>query len=379
MKDRRVLHLDLDCFYAAVEQRDNPALRGKPVVVGGDPYGRGVVATASYEARAFGVHSAQSCKVALQLCPEAIFIRPRFDAYKALSQQILSIYTQITPLVEPVALDEAYLDVSALVNAEVSATQIAHDIKQTIVEQTELTASAGVSYCKFVSKLASAFRKPDGLTVVTPQQAPRFLEALPVGKFFGVGDVTEARLKVLGIVSGDDLKHVSLERLQELFGKRGILLYQFVRGEDDRAVQPERERKSVGKETTFADDTTNREDMLHVLEHLSEQVAQRLDELDLTGKTVTLKLRWYDFESVTRSISMSPPIHDAPAMMQSLRPLLDHVLVAGKPVRLLGVTLSGLLPRCVVEYPPLVHTPSLWEMGKGEKMSEEECLKSSNK
>ena len=178
--------------------------------------------------------------------------------------------------------------------------------------------------------------------------------------------------------SGDDLKRVSLERLQDLFGKRGILLYQFVRGQDDRAVQPERERKSVGKETTFSDDMINREEMLRVLEHLSEQVAQRLGELDVRGKTVTLKLRWHDFQNVTRSISVSPPIQDAPAMMQSLRSLLDHVLVAGKPVRLLGVTLSGLLPRGVVEYPPLVHTPSLWEMGKGEEMGEEECLKSRN-
>ena len=197
---------------------------------------------------------------------------------------------------------------SALVNAEVSATQIARDIKQSIVEQTGLTASAGVSYCKFVSKIASAYRKPDGLTVVTPQQAPRFLEALPVGKFFGVGDVTEARLKNLGITNGESLKQVSLERLQEVFGKRGTLLYQFVRGEDDRAVQPERERKSVGKETTFTDDMTNRDDMLHVLERLSEQVAQRLDELELVGKTITLKLRWHDFVSiVTRSVSVSPP------------------------------------------------------------------------
>ena len=278
--ERRIIHIDLDAFYSSVEQRDNAFLRGKPVVVGGDPYGRGVVATASYEARAFGIHSAQSCKVALQLCPEAIFIRPRFDVYKAISQQILAIYTHITPLVEPLSLDEAFINVSALVNEQVSATRIARDIKQTIFEQTGLTASAGVSYCKFVSKIASAYRKPAGLTVVTPQQAPRFLEALPVSKFFGVGDVTEARLKALGIFTGEDLKHVSLERLQELFGKRGTLLYQFARGEDERAVQPERERKSIGKETTFADDMTHRNDMLHVLEHLSQQVAHRLNELE---------------------------------------------------------------------------------------------------
>ena len=320
--ERRIIHLDLDAFYSSVEQRDNAFLRGKPVVIGGDPSGRGVVATASYEARAFGIHSAQSCKQALQLCPEAIFIRPRFDVYKAISQQILAIYTQVTPFVEPLALDEAYLDVTALVNAEVSATQIARDIKQSIVEQTGLTASAGVSYCKFVSKIASAYRKPDGLTVVTPQQAPRFLEALPVGKFFGVGDVTEARLKNWGITNGESLKQVSLERLQEVFGKRGTLLYQFVRGEDDRAVQPERERKSVGKETTFTDDMTNRDDMLHVLERLSEQVAQRLDELELVGETITLKLRWHDFQSITRSVSVSPPIQETSAIMLSLGPCL---------------------------------------------------------
>ncbi len=360
---RAILHSDLDAFYASVEQRDNPSLRGKPVIVGGDPQGRGVVATASYEARAFGVHSAQPCRLALQLCPDAIFLRPRFEVYRAISQIIQAIYRQYTPLVEPLALDEAYLDITSLVGEESEgAAQVAREIKHAIVKQTALTASIGVSFTKMLAKLASAHQKPDGLTVITPEAAPALLEALPVSKIFGVGDVTAARLKDLGITTGKALKQLSLERLEELFGKRGTVLYHFVRGEDDRPVEPERERKSVGKETTFERDITERAEMLLVLEQLAEQVESRLAELEIAGKTITLKLRWHDFRLVTRSLSTASPIQDAPTMMRSLRPLLDQLLMENKPVRLLGVTLSHLVPSHELNKLEHVETPSLWEL-----------------
>ncbi len=238
-QSRKIVHLDLDAYYASVEQRDHPALRGRPVIVGGDPGGRGVVAAASYEARAYGVHSAQPCRRAQQLCPDAIFLRPRFAVYREISMQMLAIYRYRTSLVEPLALDEAFLDLtSATREAETSATQLARVIKEEIFAQTGLTASAGVSFNTFVAKLASAHQKPNGLTVVPPDQADRFLEALSIGKFFGVGNVTEARLKALGMMTGADLKRVSLDQLQTLFGKRGTLLYHFARGEDDRPAFP---------------------------------------------------------------------------------------------------------------------------------------------
>jgi DNA polymerase IV len=360
---RAIVHIDLDSFYASVEQRDNPALRGKPVIVGGDPQGRGVVATASYEARKYGIHSAQSCRLAMQLCPDAIFLRPRFEAYRSISEQIQAIYRQHTLLVEPLALDEAYLDMTSIVGEDiVAAAQVARDIKQEIVEQTGLSASAGVSYNKMLAKLASAHRKPDGLTVVMPQAASAFLEALTVAKIFGVGDVTEARLKAMGITTARELKQLGLKRLQELFGKRGTDLYHFVRGEDGRLVEPDRERKSIGKETTFERDITDREEMLVVLEHLAEQVESRLVELEIAGKTITLKLRWHDFQLVTRSLSVTSPIQDAQAMMRSLRPLLDQLLSENRLVRLLGVTLSHLVSQRELNRGEQLRTLSLWEV-----------------
>jgi DNA polymerase IV len=361
VQNRKIVHIDLDSFYASVEQRDNPALRGKPVVVGGDPYGRGVVATASYEARAFGIHSAQSCRVALRLCPEAIFLRPRFDLYREISKEIQTIYRQCTPLVEPLALDEAYLDVTDVVGVG-SATQVARNLKQEIFSRTGLTASAGVSYNKFLAKVASAHRKPNGLTVVTQETAPTFIDALPVGKIFGVGEVTEARLRELGIETGKDLKQLSLERLQKLFGKRGAILHSFVRGIDLRPVDVERERKSVGKETTFEHDMGDRDEMLAIVETLAEQVALRLAELGIAGKTITLKLRWNDFRNVSRSISPSQPIQSAGAMMRYLRPLLEQLLQERKPVRLLGVTLSHLVAEAEMNKYKQMSMQTLWDL-----------------
>jgi DNA polymerase-4 len=358
---RKIVHIDLDAFYAQVEQLNNPALRGKPVVVGGDPFGRGVVATASYEARKFGIHSAQSCRVALRLCPEAIFLRPRFDLYRAISKEIQAIYRKCTPLVEPLALDEAFLNVTTVASAGF-ATQIARDLKQEIFSSTGLTASAGVSYNKFLAKVASAHKKPDGLTVVTPQNASVFIDALPIGKIFGVGEVTEARLRELGIDTGKDLKQLSLERLQELFGKRGTILHSFVRGIDLRPVEVERERKSVGKETTFERDMEDRDEMLAIVENLADQVALRLAELGIAGKTITLKLRWNDFRIVSRSISIPHPIQSAQVMLRYLRPLLEHLIQERKPVRLLGVTLSHLVAEMEMsKYEQMTMQP-LWDL-----------------
>src|SRR5690242_20879403 len=231
-RTRAILHIDLDAFYASIEQRDHPEYRGKPVIVGGSPDRRGVVATASYEARQFGIHSAMPSRTALRLCLSAIFLPALFEVYRAVSQQIMAIFDQHTPLVEPLSLDEAYLDVTAIVRDLNEAVQLAREIKRQIRERTELTASAGVSYCKFLAKIASDRNKPDGLTIITPQEAPAFLEALPIEKFFGVGKVTAIRLRTQGIQTGADLKRLGEERLRELLGKHGAQLHHYACGED---------------------------------------------------------------------------------------------------------------------------------------------------
>jgi DNA polymerase-4 len=292
---RKIIHIDMDAFYAAIEQRDHPELRGKPVIVGGQPDKRGVVATCSYEARQFGIHSAMPSMTALKRCPHAIFLPPRFDVYRAVSGQIIQIFHIYTDLIEPLALDEAYLDVTENKLHQTSATLIACQIKQQIQEQIGLTASAGVSFKKFLAKLTSDFQKPNGLTVVTPRQAVQFLDATPIRKFFGVGKVTEARLKALDIQTGADLKQVSEEQLRTLFGERGSMLYNSVRGEDHRPVLPIRLRKSIGKETTLETDSADHEQIVRILQHLSTQVEKRLLELGLRGKTITLKIKWSDF------------------------------------------------------------------------------------
>ena len=359
-KVRAILHLDLDAFYASIEQRDHPEYRGKPVIVGGSPDRRGVVATASYEARKFGVHSAMPSRTAQRLCPQAIFLPARFEVYQAVSQQIMAIFRQQTALVEPLSLDEAYLDVTTAVRDLEEAARIAREIKRQIWDQTNLTASAGISYCKFLAKLASDAHKPDGLTVISPEQAPTFLDALPIDKFFGVGKVTAAKLKELGIATGADLKHLGEERLRALFGKQGSQLHHFVRGEDDRPVEPTRERKSVGKEVTFERDLVDRERMVEVLEHLARQVDHRLVELDLRGRTLTLKVRWSDFQLITRSVSRSQGFQDAQGMMPVLRTLLTRLDSGNRPVRLLGVSVSNLLSRDEVQRTGQFTALTLW-------------------
>src|SRR6266436_1386069 len=269
----------------------------------GSPDRRGVVATASYEARRYGVHSAMPSRTAQRLCPEAIFLPARFEVYRAVSRQIMTIFRQQTTFVEPLSLDEAYLDVTDAVRNLEEAALVAREIKQQIWDQTGLTASAGVSYCKFLAKIASDAHQPNGLTVIPLEEASAFLEGLPIEKFFGVGKVTAAKLRELGIQTGAGLKHMGEERLRDLFGKHGGQLYQYACGEDDRPVEPVRDRKSVGKEVTLERDIRDRSEMERILETLALQVDHRLAELGIAGRTLTLKVRWSTFELVTRAAS----------------------------------------------------------------------------
>jgi DNA polymerase IV len=291
----------------------------------------------------------------------------------------MGIFRTYTDLVEPLSLDEAYLDVTSNKRGLASATQLAREIKQQILAQTGLTASAGVSFNKFLAKLASDYHKPDGLTVVTPQQSSQFLAAMPIEKFFGVGKVTAARLKEQGIVTGADVKRLSEEQLQAMFHKQGSMLYRYARGEDDRLVQPTRIRKSVGKETTFAHDVQERDLILHTLEQLAAQVEQRLSSIGAQGKTITLKLKWSNFQQLTRSISFEAPTRDALVVMHSLRSMLaqlDHEQhSAEKYVRLVGVSLSNLVFNEVNSQQHHYYTPSLWEHDKPFEIKQEHKVK----
>jgi DNA polymerase-4 len=341
---RKIIHVDMDAFYASVEQRDNPHLKGKPVIVGGDPRSRGVVAACSYEARKFGIHSAMACAMAYRLCPQAIFIRPRFDVYKAVSHQIREVFFRYTELVEPLSLDEAFLDVTVNKQGISSATQIAQQIRREIVYKTHgLTASAGVSFNKFLAKVASDCNKPNGITVITPEQAPAFIDQLPIRKFFGVGKVTEERMHNLGINTGADLKKFSLERLTDLFGKAGTYYYHIARGEDNRPVEPDRVRKSYGKETTLETDIDDTDQMLAILDGLARRVVDGLNREDRQGLTLTLKIKYHDFQSVTRSVTSSEPFTDAELIMDRLQQLLANTEAGEIKVRLLGISVSNFL------------------------------------
>jgi DNA polymerase-4 len=360
-KTRAILHLDLDAFYASIEQRDHPEYHGKPVIVGGSPYHRGVVATASYEARKYGVHSAMPSRTAYRLCPQAIFLPARFEVYRAVSQQIMTIFRQQTALVEPLSLDEAYLDVTDTAHHLDEAARLAREIKQQVWDQTHLTASAGISYCKFLAKIASDAHKPDGLTVISQEDAPAFLEALPIEKFFGVGKVTAAKMRELGIQTGADLKHMGEERLRNLFGKHGGQLYRYACGVDDRLVEPVRERKSVGKEVTLERDIRDRDEMERVLDTLALQVEHRLTELGIAGRTLTLKVGWSTFELVTRASSREQGFQSAQEMLPVLRALLSGLVDGKRAVRLLGVTVSNLVSPNELRRARHIITPSLWQ------------------
>lgn len=347
---RKIIHIDMDAFYASVEQRDNPQLRGKPVVVGGNPDSRGVVATCSYEARRFGIHSAMSCARAYRLCPQTIFVRPRFDAYREVSQQIREIFLSYTDLVEPLSLDEAYLDVTINKPDIQSATWIAQNIRNEIRQKTGLTASAGVSYNKFLAKIASDVKKPDGLTVVTPEQAEQFIAQLPIRRFHGVGRVTEKKMQQLGILTGADLHHHSLLALNKNFGKAGQYYFNIARGIDLRPVLPNRIRKSIGKETTLNEDITDGSQMLTIIGELSQRVAALLQSKQTSGMTLTLKVKYADFQIVTRSFSHEKPIETAEDILRIAESLLQKTDAGARAVRLLGVTISHLTTDiCAVE------------------------------
>jgi DNA polymerase-4 len=339
---RKIIHIDMDAFYASLEQRDNPEYRGKPVIVGGFPEGRGgVVATASYEARKFGVRSAMPSKQAFKLCPQAIFIRPRFEAYKAASQKIREIFHRYTDLVEPLSLDEAYLDVTTDKLGIGLALDIAAQIKKSIKEELDLTASAGVSVNKFVAKIASEMKKPDGLTFIGPSKITTFMESLPVEKFFGVGKVTAAKMKEVGMFTGKELKKYSVEELVKHFGKNGNFYYQIVRGIDDRQVEPNRETKSLSAEDTFPYDLTRLEDMNQELDKIAALVEQRLLHYGLKGRTVTLKIKFSDFKIITRSKSYPHPVNENGIIASTARQLLEETAPEGKQIRLLGISLSN--------------------------------------
>ncbi len=332
----------MDAFYASVEQRDRPELKGKPVIVGGEPQSRGVVAACSYEARKFGIHSAMASSTAHRLCPRAVFMRPRFDVYKSVSSQIREIFCEYTDLVEPLSLDEAFLDVTQNRKGMNSATLIAREIKRKIYERTgKLTASAGVSFNKFLAKVASDVNKPDGITVIPPEAADEFIEHLPIRKFFGVGRVTEEKMHGLGIKSGADLRKFDKTRLIQLFGKTGGYYYDIAHGLDDRPVDPDRIRKSIGKETTLPEDIDDIDQMVEILENLSFKVENSLIRSEARGRTITLKVKYFDFKSITRSITIEEPVESAATIMKYVNLLLSKTAAGEKKVRLLGITISN--------------------------------------
>ena len=337
---RKIIHIDMDAFFASVEQRDFPELRGKPVVVG-SPKRRGVISAASYEAREFGVRSAMPGKLALQKCPHLIFMPHRFEAYTQVSRQVHAIFEQYTDLIEPLSLDEAYLDVTENKLNYPSATILARRIKQQIHNETGLTASAGISYNKFLAKVASDWRKPDGLFTITPDMAQDFIDQLPIGQFYGVGRKTAERMKQIGIHTGHDLRQRELLDLVRLFGKSGSFFYDIVRGIDHRSVQPMRGRKSVGAEHTFEHDLVEPSEISQAIDYLAETLWSRLDRKEYYGRTLTLKIKFADFEQITRSHTQAHALdsHD------QIRHLAHQILVATplpKAVRLLGLAVANL-------------------------------------
>jgi DNA polymerase-4 len=338
---RKIIHVDMDAFYASVEQRDNPELRGKPLAVGGSA-ARGVVAAASYEARVFGVHSAMPSVTAKRKCPELIFVPPRFDVYKAVSQQIREIFAEYTPLIEPLSLDEAYLDVTENLKGIDIATEIALEIRAKIKQVTGLNASAGISYNKFLAKMASDLNKPNGQAVITPKNGPGFVEALPVKKFHGVGPATAERMRKYGIETGLDLKSKSLAFLQEHFGKSGPYFYGIARGIDERQVRPDRVRKSVGAEDTFSEDIDEPDLATAELKPLAEKVWRYCEAQGISGKTVTVKIKYSDFTQATRSRTGALPMANVAEIIDAASALLATVYPFKRSVRLLGVTLSSL-------------------------------------
>lgn len=339
---RKIIHIDMDAFYASIEQRDNPELRGKPVAVGYAAK-RGVVAAASYEARAFGVRSAMPSATAQRKCPDLIFVPPRFDVYRAVSKEIHAIFLDYTPLVEPLSLDEAYLDVTENLRGIATASETAKEIRARILERTGLTASAGVSYNKFLAKLASDQRKPNGQFVVPPELGAAFVEGFPVGRFHGVGPVTAGKMKGLGIHTGADLKRQTLAYLEEHFGKSGRWYYGIARGEDARPVVPNRARKSSGSETTFSEDLFAPADIEAGICAMADDVWRWCEKTTTYGHTVTVKVKYADFRQVTRSQTVSMPIRMQAALRELSVALVRTVYPVTVGVRLVGVSVSKLV------------------------------------
>jgi len=337
---RKIIHVDMDAFYASVEQMDNPELKGKPLAVGGSSK-RGVVSAASYEARKFGVRSAMSGVKARILCPELLFVRPRFDRYNEISKKIRKVFFDYTDLVEPLSLDEAYLDVTENKKGNPSATLIAKEVREQIFKEVGLTASAGISINKFVAKVASDYNKPNGQKTVNPEEVLVFLEALDIRKFYGVGKVTAERMYQLGIFTGKDLKAKSLEYLDEHFGKSGRYYYHVVRGVHNSEVKPNRTRKSLAAERTFNENLSSEVFMLEKLDHIAEEVSKRLKKRNVAGKTVTLKIKYSDFTLQTRSRTLPYYISDKSMILETAKELLYQEKM-NNSVRLLGISLSNL-------------------------------------
>jgi len=338
---RKIIHIDMDAFYASVEQRDDPALKGKPIVVGGSAK-RGVVASASYEAREYGVRSAMPSITAKRLCPQLIFVPHRFHVYEEVSRQIRTIFKSYTDLVEPLSLDEAFLDVTEPKRGPKSATLIAEDIRKEIVEQTHLTASAGVSFNKFLAKIASDINKPNGIKVIHPEEAVAFLEQLKIEKFFGIGKVTAEKMHRMGIRTGADLKKLDLIELGKRFGKVGRYYFNIVRGNDNRIVNPNRIRKSIGAERTFSDDITNIAEMKDRIQHVAQRVFEYMEQKNNFGRTLSLKIKTADFKTLSRSKTFNQEITSLNLMLETAFELLEKVKSEITAVRLLGVSVSNL-------------------------------------
>ena len=336
---RKIIHVDMDAFFVSVEERDNPSLVGLPVAVGHDGE-RGVVSTANYVARRYGVHSAQSIRQAHRLCPGLVVVEPHFEKYKAVSMQIRDIFNDYTDLIEPLSLDEAYLDVTDNKPGIELAVDIARDIKRRIKEQTRLTASAGVSYCKFLAKVASDYRKPDGLCTVHPDRALDFIAGLKIEQFWGVGKKTAARMHALGIHTGADLRQKPLSLLTAHFGKMGSVFYNFARGIDERPVVTQWVRKSAGCEHTYVHDLTTQTQVIIELNHIVGELLRRLERSGFEGTTLTLKVKYHDFVQITRSLTQSQVLRTKEQILPMAKQLLREVDFTGRPIRLLGLTVS---------------------------------------
>jgi DNA polymerase IV len=345
---RKIIHVDMDAFYASVEQRDDPTLRGKPLAVG-YPAKRGVVVAASYEARGFGVRSAMPSTVAIRKCAELVFVPPRFDVYRGVSEQIHTIFKDYTQLVEPLSLDEAFLDVTDNLKGIPTAWETAKEIRARIYDEIGLTASAGISCNKFLAKIASDYRKPNGQFAIMPDQAEAFVASLPVAKFHGVGPKTAAKMHALGIEAGADLRGQTLAFLQDRFGKSGSWYYNIARGWDERSVQPDRERKSSGSETTFSEDLTDSVQIEAGVIAMADDVWTWCEKANARGRTVTVKIKWADFQISTRSRSMEMTIQTREKLHQVALVLVRSVFPPPKAVRLVGVTLSNFRSQAVSE------------------------------